>query len=65
MDAPSDSLQRDVHLPHPLALQLPLVQFYLNQMLALAQWATTMWVLGQNQFSRYSTMFGGGAPLDV
>lgn len=65
MYVPSDSLQRVPDLPHPLAFQLPLAQLHLNQLLALTQWATTMWAVWQNQWERFSTLLSGGAPIDV
>ena len=65
MHAPSDALQRIPDLPHPLTFQMPLVQLQLDHLLVLTQWATTMWMVGQNQFSRFSTLLGGGAPIDA
>lgn len=65
MHPPSDARQRTHALPQPLAFHMPLVQLHLNQMVALAQWATALWVIGQNQMSRYATLLSGGAPLDT
>lgn len=65
MHAPSAARQRTRVLPQPLALQMPPVQFHLNQMAALAQWATALWVIGHNQMSRYATFLSGDVPLDI
>ena len=63
MSTPSNSSQRATDLPLSLAVPMPLIQFQLNQMLALTKWTAAMWGLSQNQLSRYSTFLSGGAPL--
>lgn len=65
MHAHSDSPRHDVAPPLSVALQVPLMHFHVNQMLALAQWTATLWLFGQNQLSRYSTYLRGGVPLDA
>lgn len=63
MHAPSDSLQRLPGLAHPLAFQMSLAALQLNHLLALAQWTTTLWAVGENQCSRLCTLINGGAPI--
>lgn len=63
MHATSDSLTLKANRSDTLGLEVPLAQLHLNQLLMLTQWAATMWVFGQRQFSRYSTFLAGGAPI--
>ena len=63
MHATSESLKRDTDSPDSLGLEVPLVQFYLNPLLALGPWPAAVWVFWQGQFSRYSTFLAGGAPI--
>ena len=65
MHAPSNSSRHDVAPSQSLALQVPLMHFHVNQMLALAQWTATLWLFGHNQLSRYSTYLSGGVPIDA
>ncbi|MDM0002516.1 hypothetical protein QTI24_28200 [Variovorax sp. J22P240] len=65
MHATPESLKRDTAPSDSLALEVPLVQIHLNQLLALAPWPAAMWVFWQGQFSRYSTFLAGGAPIDA
>ena len=65
MHAHSKSPQHPPRLPHPLALQMSLVQFQLNQALALSRWAATLWLAGHKQCSRLSALLAGGAPIDA
>ncbi|MBS0452561.1 MAG: hypothetical protein JSS14_14750 [Proteobacteria bacterium] len=63
MHATSESLKLDTDSPDSLALEVPLVQFYLNPLLAFAPWPAALWVFWQGQFSRYSAFLTGGAPI--
>lgn len=63
MPAPSATLSRAAGSLLPIAVPLPLFEFQLNQMLALTKWASSAWMIGQNQWSRYTTLLTGGAPI--
>ena len=65
MQAPSHAWKGGTSLPPSGPAEVPLVHLQLNHMLALTQWAAAFWLLGQNQFSRYTTFLAGGVPLDA
>jgi len=65
MQAHSHAPKDSTSLPQYRPFTVPLVHLQLSQMLALTQWAATFWLLGQNQFSRYTTYLAGGAPFDA
>lgn len=65
MQSPSHALKGARSLPQSRPGDVPLVYLQLNQMLALTQWAASFWLLGENQFSRYTTFLAGGVPLDA
>ena len=62
MHATSESLKCDTDSFDSLAREVPLVNSYLNQLLALAPWPAAFW---RGQSSRYSTFLAGGAPFDA
>ncbi|MDM0018465.1 hypothetical protein [Variovorax saccharolyticus] len=63
MHTTSGPLKCDTNSADSLALEVPLVQPDLIQLLALAPWPAAMWVFWQGQLSRYSTFLAGGAPI--
>ncbi|MDN8618791.1 hypothetical protein QZH52_37625 [Variovorax ginsengisoli] len=65
MHATSESLKCDTDSFDSLAREVPLVNSYLNQLLALAPWPAAMWDFWRGQSSRYSTFLAGGAPFDA
>jgi len=65
MQPPSDALKSGTSLPQSQRHGVPLAQVHLSHMLVPLQWATTIWALGQRQYSRYATFLAGGAPFDA
>lgn len=65
MHATSDSLKQSTNHSVSWGLEMPLAELHLSQVLMLTQWAATLWMFGQSQFSRYSTFLAGGAPIDA
>ena len=44
---------------------MSVLQFQLNQALALTRWAATVWMAGHRQCSRWSALLAGGTPIDA